>query len=218
MKSTIDDLNGMKRVRIDSVMKRWTSWRLRGLHEWTQLNLKFLSASCWDTSNTISMNSRQLKGVTSRVSVWKHLKLAQSTRASGLTCLRQSPAPHTLHAVIGWGLRTTAQRLTPRNVPNTAKYENPGRGQDLCRYRHRHALLDDWEGLFLCESVHCFLGFFGKSYSSYLLRFYWMKCSKMCFLCRVWNKMSVQVELFLSCLIQAYNAFFSHFSFTYMLY
>ncbi len=29
--------------------------------------------------------------------------------------------PHTLHAVIGWGLHTTAQMLMPRNVPSTAK-------------------------------------------------------------------------------------------------
>ncbi len=31
-----------------------------------------------------------------------------------------SLVPH-LRAVIEWGLHTTAQRLTPRNVPNTAK-------------------------------------------------------------------------------------------------
>ncbi len=29
-------------------------------------------------------------------------------------------APHTLRAVMGWGLHTTAQKL-PRNVPNSAK-------------------------------------------------------------------------------------------------
>ncbi len=29
--------------------------------------------------------------------------------------------PHTLCADIGWGLHTTAQRLMPRNIPNTAK-------------------------------------------------------------------------------------------------
>ncbi len=32
-----------------------------------------------------------------------------------------SPAPHTLRAVIGWGLHTTARRRMPRNVPSTAK-------------------------------------------------------------------------------------------------
>ncbi len=51
---------------------------------------------------------------------------AQSARASrGPT----SPAPHTLRAVTGWGLHTTAQRLMPRNVPNTAnmKIEAEGR-------------------------------------------------------------------------------------------
>ncbi len=52
---------------------------------------------------------------------------AQSARGSGgPTCLRSGnwslrPAPHNLRVVIGWRLHTTAQRLMPRNVPNTAK-------------------------------------------------------------------------------------------------
>ncbi len=69
-----------------------------------------------------------INGMTSRIHrslfVTRHSKLAPPPRlkASG------GPAPHTLRTVIGWWLHTTAQRLAPRNVPNTAKSENPGRG------------------------------------------------------------------------------------------
>ncbi len=43
--------------------------------------------------------------------------------------------------LLAGGYTPTAQKLMPRNVPSTAKLENTGKGQGLCRYRHRHTLL-----------------------------------------------------------------------------
>ncbi len=83
-----------------------------------------------------SKNSNLFKGITSRVCQLLFVNAtfkvgpsssAQSACASGCpTCLRSGnwslrPAPHNLHAVIGWGLHTTAQRLMPGNIPSTVK-------------------------------------------------------------------------------------------------
>ncbi len=81
------------------------------------------------------------KGITSRIGrlICKHLKVGPSSPVSNLPVVPgvydlapgymflQSPAPHTLRALIGWGLHTTAQRVMPRNVPNATKFQAESR-------------------------------------------------------------------------------------------
>ncbi len=114
-------------------------------------------------ASTESLYESKIKGITSRICqllfVMQHSKLATPPWLKAHALL---VVPHSYDLVSGRyvfieSCTTTLlagcytplpKRLMPTNIPSTAKLENIGRGQGLCRYRHCHTLLVGHQWLF----------------------------------------------------------------------